>query len=174
MSCELVFVSESLYCSHYAMDSVENCLGSAEPEDLGSSCGPISAICFFLSLTGLFWQQCALQGTKPEGSLLLPGNLIAYTINFLVFDSFFSTQSFLNCQFICILPEEDTFLQAVERIICKYCGFGQLPGMLAQTSLLRWAFLGLQSSPKGILRAVVTKGKGQQLEIYKCLPSMDF
>lgn len=55
MACELVFVSESLYHSHYAMDSVENCLGSAEPEDLGSSCGPISAICFFLSLTGLFW-----------------------------------------------------------------------------------------------------------------------
>jgi len=55
MIWELVFVLVSLYRSHYATDSIENCPGSAEPEDLGSSCGPISGVCFSLLLTGLFF-----------------------------------------------------------------------------------------------------------------------
>lgn len=45
-------------------------------------------------------------------------------------------------------------LQAVEGMLCECCGLASVPAVLALAKLLDWAFLGLQSSPSDVLKAV--------------------
>lgn len=140
----------SLSHSCYAMGSVGNCPGWAEAERCGFV-GWFHFCCLLLLFSEWFVLVAQwFTGHKTIGFLLLPGNLIAHAINFTVFDSFFS-KPLVHLHSDRRRYDPAGSWENALRVLWFWLA---VLAVLALAKLLNWAFLGLQSSPSAVLKAV--------------------
>lgn len=136
--------------SCYAMGSVGNCPGWAEAERCGFV-GWFHFCCLLLLFSEWFVLVAQwFTGHKTIGFLLPPGNLIAHAINFTVFDSFFS-KPLVHLHSDRRRYDPAGSWENALRVLWFWLA---VLAVLALAKLLNWAFLGLQSSPSAVLKAV--------------------